>query len=118
VSFQAGKHWAADYASAGFTDGMLKPGQSSRHGGSGRWLGRRIPLDPVYEFIDAHADQPFFLWFALMLPHVPHDASAEYRQRYVERGLIPEAIAYYANITRFDDLVGELISHLEDEGLR
>jgi arylsulfatase A-like enzyme len=81
-------------------------------------LGRHVPLDPVYEFIDAHADQPFLLWFAPMLPHVPHDAAWEYRRRYVERGLADSAVSYYANISRFDDLVGELISHLEDEGLR
>jgi arylsulfatase A-like enzyme len=118
ASFQAGKHWEGDYALAGFTDGMLKPGQSSEHGGHGRWLGRDVPLDPVYEFIDAHADQPFFLWFAPMLPHVPHDAAREYRQRYVERGLVSSAVSYYANVTRFDDLVGELIAHLEDAGLR
>ncbi len=118
ASFQAGKHWAADYASAGFTEGMLKPGQSWKHGGDSRWLGRSVPLDPVYEFIDAHADQPFLLWFAAMLPHVPHDAAWEYRRRYVDRGLADSAILYYANITRFDDLVGELISHLENEGLR
>jgi uncharacterized sulfatase len=118
ASFQAGKHWAADYASAGFTDGMLKPGQSWRHGGNSRWLGRSMPLDPVYEFIDAHADQPFLLWFAVMLPHVPHDAAWEYQRRYVDRGLADSATRYYANITRFDDLVGELIAHLENEGLR
>jgi uncharacterized sulfatase len=118
ASFQAGKHWEADYASAGFTDGMLKPGQSSEHGGYSRWLGRHVPLDPVYEFIDAHADQPFFLWFAPMLPHVPHDAAWEYQRRYVGRGLADSAIAYYANITRFDVVVGELLSHLEHAGLR
>jgi uncharacterized sulfatase len=77
-----------------------------------------VPLDPVYEFIDAHQDQPFFLWFAPMLPHKPYDAAWEYRQRYVERGLVTVAVSYYANITRFDDLVGELLSHLEQAGLR
>jgi uncharacterized sulfatase len=118
ASFQAGKFWEGDYAAAGFTDGMLKPGQPLKHGGQGRWLGRRVPLDPVYEFIDAHADQPFFLWFAPMLPHVPHNAPSKYRRHYAGRGLAASAIAYYANITRFDDLVGELISYLEGAGLR
>jgi uncharacterized sulfatase len=118
ASFQAGKHWEGSYASAGFTDGMLKPGQSRVHGGEGRWLGRRASLDPVYEFIDAQADQPFLVWLAPMLPHVPHNASKEQRRRYMDRGLSSAAIGYYANITRFDDLVGELISHLEQRGLR
>jgi len=117
-SFQAGKLWEGDYASAGFTDGMLKPGQSVKHAGEGRWLGRRLPLDSVFDFIDAHVDRPFFLWFAPMLPHTPHDASEKYRSRYRGRGLAPSAIGYYANITRFDQLVSELISHLEDAGLR
>lgn len=118
ASFQAGKHWEGYYAWAGFTDGMLKPGQSLEHAGEGRWLGRRVPLDPVYEFIDAHADQPFFLWFAPMLPHKPHDASEEYLSRYEGRGFVPSAVGYYANITRFDDVVGELISYLEHKGRR
>jgi uncharacterized sulfatase len=118
ASYQAGKFWEGDFVAAGFTDGMAAPGESLRHAGEGRWLGRRIPLDPVFDFIDAHADQPFFIWFALMLPHTPFDAPAKYRSRYTGRGLAESAVSYYANITRFDDLVGELISHLEQAGLR
>jgi uncharacterized sulfatase len=117
ASFQAGKLWEASYALAGFTDGMQEPGDSMAMGGSGIELGRST-MAPVLEFIDAHQAEPFFLWFAPRLPHLPHDAPERYREPFQGRGLSEKALAYHANLMRFDAAVGELLAHLEERGLR
>lgn len=118
ASFQAGKFWENDYVVAGFSEGMQQPGDDPSHGGVGRYIGRRTPLDPVTDFIDAHADGPFFLWFAPMLPHLPWDAGRERVRPYLDRGYSLSAARYYANVARFDDLLGELVGYLEAKGLR
>jgi uncharacterized sulfatase len=110
-SFQAGKFPDTDYSVAGFTHGMERPtGEVTPIG--------RSTMEPVYDFIAAHLDTPFFVWFAPALPHVPHDAPARYRALYEDRGFSEDAIGYYANITRFDDVVRDLLHHLDEKGLR
>jgi uncharacterized sulfatase len=118
ASFQAGKLWEASYRVAGFGDGLQRPGDDPSHGGAGRMLGRSLPLDAVAAFLDARRAQPFFLWFAPMLPHPPHDADRALQARYQGRGLPASAVRYYANVTRFDALVGELLGLLAERGLR
>jgi uncharacterized sulfatase len=119
TSFQAGKHWEGTYATAGFTDGMtrVKRGPSDLPGGAGLALVRET-LDPVLDFVDANLNRPFFLWFAPMLPHPPHDAPDTFLDRYKDAGLDPRLAAYYANISRLDAGVGELLAHLDRRGLR
>ncbi|MBW2272157.1 MAG: sulfatase-like hydrolase/transferase [Deltaproteobacteria bacterium] len=118
ASYQAGKFFGGSYDLAGFSEGMNGPGDELGFGGAGKQLGRAIPLAPVHDFLDRHGDAPFFLWFAPMLPHHPFDAGPEYSAPYQGRGLSGPALKYYANITRFDALVGELVAALEERGLR
>ncbi|UCE87300.1 MAG: sulfatase-like hydrolase/transferase [Deltaproteobacteria bacterium] len=117
ASFQGGKFWEASYAVAGFTHGMQRFGDDIAWGGSSTHLGRTT-MEPLYAFIDAHRAQPFLVWFTPKLPHVPHDAAAEYRKPYQGLGFSDDAVRYYANITRLDAVVGELLAHLEGLGLR
>ncbi|MBM4268837.1 MAG: hypothetical protein FJ144_19850 [Deltaproteobacteria bacterium] len=125
ASYQAGKFWEPGATDAGFTDGT----KSGELGGSipEQWMGGakglaigRRGIQPVREFIDRHAAEPFFLWFAPMLPHKPWDAPAAYRERYagVAKELGPAKLAYFANVSRFDDVVGELVGYLDEKGLR
>lgn len=132
-TFMAGKSWEADYAMAGFADGVDNPPPTKEE---------RMPvpvgrttMDPVFAFVDAHAKRgaaldvvgeeegrpdspPFFLWFAPKLPHSPHDAHFRYRRRYGRSGFSYAAIAYYANIERYDHVVGQLLDRLDAAGLR
>jgi uncharacterized sulfatase len=115
ASFQGGKLWEASYELAGFGDGMVRggiPHGACRIGGLGR-----ESIAPVTDFIDDHQDAPFFLWFAPCLPHTPHDSPGEYAELYESLDLSPKARSYYASISRFDDRVGELLSHLDARGL-
>jgi uncharacterized sulfatase len=116
-SFEGGKFWEVDYRLAGFTDGMETRDGDQRAGGAGSELGRST-MEPLFSFIDEHASAPFFVWFSPKLPHFPHDASAEYEAPYAGRDLSIKAIRYYANVTRFDARVGELLEILEQRGLR
>jgi uncharacterized sulfatase len=117
-SYQAGKFFGGSYDLAGFSAGMNGPGDELSFGGAGKQLGRAIPMAPVEEFLDRPRDRPFFLWFAPMLPHHPFDAGPEYMALYEGGGLSRPAAKYYANVTRFDALVGELVDALEARGLR
>ena len=94
-----------------------------------------LMADEAAMFIRDHKDEPFFLYYATIVPHlalqVPEDSLARYDGRWPEtpypggRGYLPHdkpRAAYAAMVTRFDrdvgrimDLVGEL--GLEDETL-
>jgi len=78
----------------------------------------RSTMEPLWTFLDEHSDQPFFIWFAPTLPHTPFDAGPEFTRLYAGAGLSAGARAYYANITRFDAVVGQLLRRIDDSGLR
>jgi uncharacterized sulfatase len=122
ATFQGGKYWEGTYEMGGFTHGMTRTAGGDRlgdyAGGAGLRLGRET-MQPVVDFIDdfigASAEHPFFIWFAPALPHGPFDAPSKYRVQYqAERGF---AKGYYANVTRLDDVIGELLAHLDSRGL-
>jgi arylsulfatase A-like enzyme len=117
ASFQAGKYWEGDFRSGGFSDGMTKVFDPKvPYGGEAVALGRET-IEPALRFIADHADRPFFLWFAPMLPHIPHDAPAQFSSLYAGKGLSNSARAYYANCTRYDDVVGQLLAFLAERDL-
>ena len=115
VSLQTGKWWMGEYTHGGFTEGMTKGG---RHGDDGLTIGRQT-LAPLTEFISrAKKDQkPFFVWYAPMMPHDPHNPPERILAKY--RGKAPTLWAdrYYAMCEWFDETVGEVRAHLEKEGL-
>jgi arylsulfatase A-like enzyme len=126
ASFQGGKYWEGSYEVGGFTHGMSQemPDLSADRdllkriaGGEGLALGRTT-MEPLWQFIDQHRDQPFFVWFAPMLPHTPFDAPERYREPYSDKALDAQTIGYYSNVTRFDARVGELLDRLDAAGLR
>lgn len=144
ASFQAGKHWEGTYRDAHFTEGMtvnrpcfeqpwnrrLPGGSWVAHGNgdAGLLIGRQT-MDPVFDFIDRHAQRPFLVWYAPVLPHEPHDAPQRYRSLFTghdvptqkdapKRKEVPDhKLGYYANIAWFDHTVGQLMAHLDRRGL-
>lgn len=123
-SFQAGKHWEGSAKQAGFTSGTksIKEATGSSFvnfsgGQRGLELGR-TGMEPVWEMLEQAEGEPFLLWFAPKLPHAPLDAPGRYRAPYLEAGLSNTALAYYANITRLDAAIGELLERLSAMGLR
>ncbi len=120
--YQAGKFFGGRFDIAGFDEGTNAPGVDMRFGGPGRYSIGRETMQPVMDFFDAAAKdvgrRPFFLWFAPMLPHKPFNAPDTFVDAYRDRNLPGQVRGYYANVTRFDALVGEIVTSLEERGLR
>ena len=89
-----------------------------------------LMVDDACEFIDRHAKDPFFLYYATPVPHlalqVPDDSLAEYQGMWEDppyeggAGYLPHPeprAAYAAMVTRFDRNVGRLVERLERHGL-
>ncbi|MGH9391156.1 MAG: sulfatase-like hydrolase/transferase, partial [Vicinamibacteria bacterium] len=120
ASFESGKYWEGTFDMGGFDRGMsavLDRSFGGMAGGEGLAIGRTT-MEPVFEFLEQQVDRPFLLWFAPLLPHLPHDPPPEALARYEGLGLPAPVQRYYGNISRLDDAVGLLVAKLEELGLR
>lgn len=127
VSFQGGKWWEYHYSNGGFTHGMTRGWTPEDRKNGSKWFKQfmggdglalaRATMEPVYSFIDAHREQPFFIWYAPELPHYPFDAPERYYEPYRATDFSESAKRYYANCTWFDQGVGALRSYLKEKKL-
>ncbi len=121
LGFQSGKWWEGNFSRGGFTHGMTRgfPEQGGRHGDDGLKIGRQ-GLTPLREFIDMaiEAEKPFFLWYAPMLPHLPHNPPERLLEKYQVAGRSEHVARYYAMCEWFDETCGELVGYLDERGLR
>ncbi len=120
LSMQSGKWWEGNFSRGGFTHGMTRgfPQRGGRHGDDGLDIGRK-GMKPVFDFIQEAktAEKPFFLWYAPMLPHTPHNPPERFLSKYQKEGR-PEPLAkYYAMCEFFDETCGQLLDHLEEQHL-
>lgn len=67
-------------------------------------------------FFEEHQKEPFFMYFAINLPHYPLQPSPKWREHY--KDLEMPRRDYAAFISTIDERVGQLISSLEELGLR
>ncbi len=119
TSFQSGKWWEGNFARGGFDVGMTHGDHSrgARHGDKGLEIGRGT-MKPLEEMVASakQSNKPYFLWYAPMLPHTPHDPPADLLEKY--KPLAPtESIAkYWAMCERFDNSIGELLKIIDQHG--
>ena len=113
-SFQTGKFWEGHFSNAGFTDGMTIQG---RHGEEGLIIGRQT-MQPIYDFIVEKPKVPFFVWYAPMLPHEPHDPPQRLLDRYAVDGRNLKLAKYFAMCEWFDETCGQLLDWLDEHQLR
>jgi len=134
---QTGKYWEGHWKNAGFTQGMttaepreepdalgnkrLANGDIVAHGNGdhGLAIGRET-MQPIFDFVDdcKAKDDPFFVWYAPFLPHLPHNAPDRFQKLYADNQAVPQhAIRYYAACSWFDATVGALMQHIEKAGL-
>ncbi|HLJ12380.1 MAG TPA: sulfatase [Planctomycetaceae bacterium] len=113
-SFQTGKFWEGHFSNAGFTDGMTTKG---RHGEEGLVIGRET-MQPIYDFVAAAPEKPFFLWYAPMLPHEPHNPPDRLLDKYAVAGRNLKLAKYYAMCEWFDETCGQLLDFLDRNKLR
>jgi len=119
VSFQAGKWWGGHYSNGGFTAGMTHgdPDRGGRHGDEGLKIGRAT-MQPVWDFVDGTTGKPFFLWFAPMLPHSPHDPPDRLLAKYRAKTDSIHVARYWAMCEWWDEVCGQLLEGLDKRGLR
>lgn len=110
-TFQSGKLWNVTYSGVGFTHGMTDT--AGRHGDAGLEIGRK-GMKPIFDFIDnAQAEKkPFFVWYAPLLPHTPHNPPKDLLAKYQGKGLNPANEKYFAMVEWFDQTCGELDDYL------
>lgn len=117
VSFQAGKWWEGNACRCGgFTEGMTHgdPTKGARHGDDGLKIGRQ-GLQPVFDFLDkAKKDKkPFFVWYAPMMPHSPHNPPERLFNKYKDKTKSEFVAKYWAMCEWFDETVGDLLAKLD-----
>lgn len=136
-SWEGGKWWDGSFEQGGFDAGLeprtpgeqdgrpihslARAGWDSERCGFTRTSDEACPaLDPVRAFLDTldeEAEEPFFLWFAPKLPHSPYDPPEEFVLPYLVPGLTIEEILYFAQVTRLDAAIGELLRLLSEREL-
>ena len=116
LSLQTGKWWQKHYSRGGFTHGMTEGG---RHGDKGLDIGRKT-MQPIYDFIGEAKKQekPFLVWYAPMMPHDPHTPPERLLAKYKDKVPSLHIAKYYAMVDWFDETCGELVKHIDDQGLK
>ena len=112
-ALQTGKWWEGHYSNGGFTHGMTEKG---RHGDDGLKIGRDT-LKPIYDFIEEDRSKPFFVWYAPMLPHEPHNPPERFLKKYLAEGRDVRLSKYWAMCEWFDETIGQLLTWLEQRRL-
>ena len=116
-SLQTGKFWEGPYKNGGFTHGMTENKIGGRHGDTGLKIGRKT-MQPIYDFIDESGDTPFFIWYAPMLPHNPHNPPRRILKKYAVEGRNRQVARYWAMCEWFDETCGQLLDYIDKKGLR
>jgi len=120
ISFQAGKWWEGHYSDGGFTDGMTHGDitKGGRHGDVGLKIGRNT-MQPVMNFIDkaVEEDKPFFLWYAPMMPHLPHNPPKRLLDKYTTEDRPVEIAKYFAMCDWWDETCGQVLDHLDKKNI-
>lgn len=75
-----------------------------------------LMVDEARQFIDKNKKTPFFIYFAINLPHYPYQGDIKWLKRY-EKLPYPRNL-YAAFISTMDERLGRLLAHLEERGLR
>ncbi len=71
--------------------------------------------DRAVSFIQQNQDRPFFLYYALNIPHYPEQSLERFRKRYED---LPEPRkSYAAMISTTDDYIGRVLTQLKALGL-
>lgn len=118
-SFQTGKWWEGNFSRGGFDDGMThgNHNRGARHGDVGLKIGRET-MQPIADYVASSkkAGKPYFLWYAPMLPHTPHDPPTDLLNKY--KAVAPtESIAkYWAMCEHFDNSIGQLLEIIKTKG--
>lgn len=86
-----------------------------------RLPGRYFPdlmVEKATAFIQGHKEQPFFLYFAVNMPHYPYQGSVRWLDYHKDHAVPYPRNLYAAFLSTMDDHIGQLLKSLDDAGLR
>jgi len=75
-----------------------------------------LMVDECKKFINENKEKPFFLYWAINMPHYPLQGKDKWRKKY--QHLDAPRRMYAAFISTMDEMVGKIIDHLDESGLR
>ena len=75
-----------------------------------------LMVDEAARFMEQHRDQPFFIYFALNMPHYPYQGDAKWLERF--KDLPYPRNLYAAFLAAQDERLGKLFANVDDLGLR
>lgn len=75
-----------------------------------------LMVDECKRFISDNRERPFFLYWAINMPHYPLQAVRKWRERY--KDLKDPRRMYAAFVSTVDEMIGEIVTHLDKLGLR
>lgn len=77
-----------------------------------------LMIQKAKAFIGAHTNQPFFMYFAINVPHYPYQGDSKWLDYYEKLGVAYPRNLYAAFISTLDDRVAQLMTYLDQSGLR
>ncbi|WP_197528998.1 sulfatase-like hydrolase/transferase [Aeoliella mucimassa] len=77
-----------------------------------------LMVEKAESFIDSHRDKPFFMYFAINVPHYPYQGDSKWIEYYNERQVPYPRNLYAAWVSTLDDRLAQLMKYLDDTGLR
>ena len=75
-----------------------------------------LMIDEVNQFVDRNRDKPFFLYWAINMPHYPLQATPKWREYY--KDLPSPRNKYAAFVSTVDEYIGKALDKLKSAGLR
>jgi len=90
-----------------------------RNGVEVDYTGKYFPdlmLEEATNFIEEHRARPFFMYFAINLPHYPYQGEAKWLERF--KDLPYPRNLYAAFLASCDERIGALLKRVDDLGLR
>ncbi|MDF9795696.1 arylsulfatase A [Catalinimonas alkaloidigena] len=75
-----------------------------------------LMVEEASQFIEAHQQEPFFLYWAINTPHYPLQGEEKWREHY--KDLPSPRREYAAFVSTTDEKVGELVNKVDELGLR
>ncbi|MFT5465224.1 MAG: arylsulfatase A [Verrucomicrobiales bacterium] len=73
-------------------------------------------VEEAKSVIDREDEKPFFIYMAINWPHYPLQGFDKWRKYYADKGLESPRDKYCAFMSSTDDLIGEVLDHLESAG--
>lgn len=72
----------------------------------------------AHAFLEQNMDRPFFIYFAINMPHYPYQGDVKWLEYYREQGAAYPRDLYSAFLSTLDDRIGALIGILDELGLK